>query len=273
MTSTAALEFDQVTFGYGRVPVLREVSLRIHPGEFYAIVGDNGSGKTTLMKLGLGLLHPSYGTVRLFGTAVEAFSDWHKVGYVPQRAAARPALPVSVDEVVRTGLAGHLGLLRRPTAAHRERIEHVVDVMGLRDIRSAPVNRLSGGQQQRALIARALAGEPDLFFLDEPTAGVDLPNQRVLADSLATLSGRGATIVLVAHELGPMAPLIDRAVVMRDGRITYDGPPLTHDQVHHPELAMVHVDALDQGHHHEQVASHDHAPHIASPLDGHGEHR
>ena len=98
--------------------------------------------------------------------------------------------------------------------------------MGLADRARDGVSSLSGGQQQRVLIARALAGEPELFFLDEPTAGVDLPNQQVLADTLETLSRRGSTIVLVAHELGPMASLIDRAVVMRDGRVAYDGPPL-----------------------------------------------
>ena len=118
------------------------------------------------------------------------------------------------------------------------------------------------------LIARALAAQPELFFLDEPTAGVDLPNQQMLANSLAILSERGATIVLVANELGPLAPLVDRAVVMRDGRIVYDGPPLTHDQVHHPDLAMVHLDALGHGHHHDEPARHDHAPHVSAPLDG-----
>jgi zinc transport system ATP-binding protein len=124
------------------------------------------------------------------------------------------------------------------------------------------VSHLSGGQQQRTLIARALAGEPDLFFLDEPTAGVDLPSQQALADTLGLLSGRGATIVLVAHELGPMAPLIDRAVVMRDGREAYDGAPLADHEVHRPDLGDSHT------HHHTSTAHHDHAPHVGSPLDG-----
>ena len=115
------------------------------------------------------------------------------------------------------------------------------------------MSQLSGGQQQRVLIARALAGEPDLLVLDEPTAGVDLGNQRALADALATFKSRGATIVLVAHELGPMAPLIDRAVVMRDGRIAYDGPALDEEDAH--------------GHHHPMAGSHDHVPHVGSPLD------
>jgi zinc transport system ATP-binding protein len=123
------------------------------------------------------------------------------------------------------------------------------------------VSSLSGGQQQRVLIARALAGEPELFFLDEPTAGVDLPNQQILADTLQTMSERGSTIVLVAHELGPMAPLIDRAVVMRDGRVAYDGPPLAS-----ADVATAHLDGHHH-HHHVEPDRHDHAPHVSSLLE------
>ena len=234
MSEVPALEFDQVTFGYGRVPVLREVSLRIHPGEFYAIVGDNGSGKTTLMKLGLGLLHPSYGTVRLFGVPIEEFSQWHKVGYVPQRAAARPTLPVSVDEVVRTGLAGHLGLLRRPTATHRERIEHVVDVMGLAEIRSAPVNQLSGGQQQRALIARALVTQPRLLVLDEPTTGVDAGARQALREALEHLVRvESVAVAYISHDPEGFSGLAHHIVEVAAGRLV-DAPALEHDHAFHP---------------------------------------
>lgn len=217
---TAALDFEQVTFGYGRAAVLREVSVHIHPGEFYAIVGANGSGKTTLMKLGLGLLRPSSGVVRLFGVPVEKFTDWHKVGYVPQRAAARPALPVSVDEVIRTGLAGHLGLLRRPTDAHRERIEHVVDVMGLRHVRRAPISRLSGGQQQRALIARALVTAPQLLVLDEPTTGVDAGARSALREALEHLVRvEAVAVAYISHDPEGFTGLAHHVVEVANGRL------------------------------------------------------
>ncbi|MDX6375132.1 MAG: zinc transport system ATP-binding protein, partial [Nocardioidaceae bacterium] len=121
---------------------------------------------------------------------------------------------------------------------------------------------LSGGQQQRVLIARALAGEPELFFLDEPTAGVDLANQISLATSLSRLKERGATIVLVAHELGPLASLVDRAVVMRDGRMAYDGAPLADHAVHGPVYGEAHT------HHHASHHEHDHVPVVRSPLEG-----
>ena len=136
-------------------------------------------------------------------------------------------------------------------------MESALEVVGLADRSSYGVSQLSGGQQQRVLIARALASEPDLLVLDEPTAGVDLPNQQALADALARLKERGATILLVAHEIGPMMPLIDRSVVMRDGRVAYDGPPLTQEVASHTHHA----------HDHEHRGGHDHAPHVSSPLD------
>ena len=231
--TTPAIEFDQVTFGYGRVPVLREVSLSIHPGEFYAIVGANGSGKTTLMKLALGLLRASYWSIRLFGVPVEQFRDWHQVGYVPQRAAARPPLPISVDEVVRTGLAGHTGLLRRPDAAQRRRIEHVVDVMALREIRAAPVNRLSGGQQQRALIARALVTSPRLLVLDEPTTGVDAAARNALRESLEHLVRvEGVAVAYISHDPEGFSGLAHHVVEVAAGRLI-DAPLHEH---HHASV-------------------------------------
>ena len=228
--TTPAIEFDQVTFGYGRFPVLREVSLRIQPGEFYAIVGANGSGKTTLMKLALGLLRTSYGTIRLFGVEVEKFRDWHQVGYVPQRAAARPPLPISVDEVIRTGLAGHMGLFRRPDAGQRRRIEHVVDVMGLSDIRSAPISRLSGGQQQRALIARALVTSPRLLVLDEPTTGVDSTARSALRESLEHLVRvEGVAVAYISHDPEGFSGLAHHVVEVAAGRLIEATP----DEHHH----------------------------------------
>lgn len=255
-------------------PILRGIDLTVPAGQFVALMGANGSGKSTLVRALTGLLPLAAGSLRLFGTPYAEFHDWRRVGYVPQRGSAASGIPASVWEVVASGRLSQRRMFRPLGRRDRAAIHDALEVVGLADRTTDGVSTLSGGQQQRVLIARALAGDPDLFFLDEPTAGVDLPNQVMLAESLQTLSGRGATIILVAHELGPLAPLIDRAVVMRDGRVTYDGPPLTHDQVHQTDaasdLAMVHLDHVDQGghgHHHEP-ARHDHAPHIASPLDG-----
>lgn len=228
------LRFEQVTFGYGRLPVLREVSLRVLDREFVAIVGANGSGKTTLMRLALGLLRPALGTVRLFGQEVGSFRDWGKVGYVPQGAVASSALPVSVEEVVRTGLAGRLGLVRRPSGQQRRRIEHVLDLLGLEEVRRRRISRLSGGQQQRALIARALVTAPRLLVLDEPTSGVDAEARSILRESLEHLVHiEGVTVVYVSHEPEGFAGLADRILEVRAGRL-FDLGEQGHAQAKHP---------------------------------------
>jgi zinc transport system ATP-binding protein len=167
-----------------------------------------------------------------------------------------------VWEVVASGRLTHRRLLRPLSKADRAAIDEALEVVGLADRARDGVSQLSGGQQQRTLIARALAGQPELFFLDEPTAGVDLPNQVSLAASLARLKDRGATIVLVAHELGPLGSLVDRSVVMRDGRLAYDGPPLADHAVHSPGFGETHAH-----HHHPDQARRDHAPRVASPLE------
>jgi zinc transport system ATP-binding protein len=249
-----------VTIG-GR-PILRGIDLTVEPGQFVALMGANGSGKSTLVRALVGLWPLSGGELRLFGTPIAEYDAWSRVGFVPQRASAESGVPASVWEVVASGRLTHRRLLRPMSRADRAAVEHAIEVVGLQEKARDGISSLSGGQQQRALIARALAGEPDLFFLDEPTAGVDLPNQQALADALEVLSSNGATIVLVAHELGPMAPLVERAVVMRDGRIAYDGEPLGDHEVHAPAFGEAHT------HHHPQTVRHDHVPHVSAPLDG-----
>ena len=249
----------------GGRPILRQVDVRVEQGEFLALMGANGSGKSTLVRALTGLRPLTEGELSLFGTPLHRFGDWQRVGFVPQRTGATSGVPASVREVVAAGRLTRRRLLRPLSRADRAAIDDALEVVGLADKANDGCSSLSGGQQQRALIARALAGEPELFFLDEPTAGVDLPNQVALAEALARLKERGATVVLVAHELGPLAGLVDRAVVMRDGRVAYDGPPLADHEVHRPDFAGA------QGHHHDDHDSgsghHDHAPHVASPLD------
>ena len=220
MTRTPVLELDRVTFGYARLPVLREASLRVMPAEFVAIVGGNGSGKTTLLKLALGLLQPSAGSVRLFGEPLERFRSWSRIGYVPQRAALDSAVPISVEEVVHTGLAGQLGLFGRPSRQQRERLEQVVDLTGIAPIRKRPVHRLSGGQQQRVLIARALVTAPQLLVLDEPTTGIDAHARHLLRDSLEHLvKVEGVAVAYISHDPGSFEGLADRVLEVSAGRL------------------------------------------------------
>jgi len=246
----------------GGRPVLRGIDLTVESGDFLALMGANGSGKSTLVRALTGLLPLIAGELALYGTPIDHFSDWRRIGFVPQRVGASSGVPASVWEVVASGRLTHRRLLRPLSRADRAAIDEAIAVVGLTDRARDGVSTLSGGQQQRTLIARALAGEPDLFFLDEPNAGVDLPNQLTLAASLARLKERGATIVLVAHELGPLASLVDRSVVMRDGRIAYDGGALADHAVHHPDFAEPHAH-----HHHPDPARYDHTPRVDSPFE------
>ena len=219
-TTPPALEFDGVGFTYGRAPILNQVSLCVYEGEFVAVIGANGSGKTTLMKLGLGLLRATAGHVRLFGRDARDFAEWGKVGYVPQRATAMSPLPVSVEEVVRTGLAGRSRLFARRKPEERQRLEHVVDLLGLSGDRRSRMSELSGGQQQRALIARALVTAPRLLVMDEPTAGVDADARGVLRESLEHLVNvEGMAVVYVSHDPEGFAGLAHRVVEVDGGTV------------------------------------------------------
>jgi len=229
--SDIALEFDRVSFGYGSVPVISDVSLHVATGSFLALVGANGSGKTTLMRLGLGLLRPAQGSVRLFGTDATRFRQRWQIGYVPQRASAATTLPVSVLEVVRSGLAGQLRPWRRNPPGHAERLEHVLELMGLDSVRTRRLSELSGGQQQRALIARALITQPRMLVLDEPTTGVDAAARAVLRDSLEHLvEVERIAVVYVTHDPEGFAGLADRVAEVRGGQLVDRVPsaPPTH---------------------------------------------
>ncbi|WP_424535132.1 metal ABC transporter ATP-binding protein [Sphaerisporangium viridialbum] len=206
-------------------PVLRGIDLRIEAGEVVAVLGANGSGKSTLIRALLGLTPLSAGAAELYGVSPGRFRDWWRIGYVPQRLSVGGGVPATVREVVASGRVARQRRLRRTSAGDRAAVAGALDAVGLTGRAGDPVGWLSGGQQQRVLIARALAGEPDTFVMDEPTAGVDAESQRHLAATLATLVEQGKTVLLVAHELGPMAPLITRSVVLRDGRVLHDGAP------------------------------------------------
>jgi zinc transport system ATP-binding protein len=231
------LALRQVVAGYPQHPVLREVTLSVAPGEVLAVLGPNGSGKSTLIRAGLGLLPLTGGTVELFGTPLPRFRQWRRVGYVPQRLGAGSGVPATVTEVVSAGRLARRRVRSPGRAAGREAVTRAIAAVGLTDRHRSLVATLSGGQQQRVLIARALAGEPDLLVLDEPTAGVDAASQLAFADTVRGFAAGGGTVVLVAHELGPLAELVGRAVVLQHGRVTHDGPVprpalQVHDHVH-----------------------------------------
>jgi zinc transport system ATP-binding protein len=226
MTDAARpLVAEHVTAGYGRTPVVADVSLALDPGEFVALVGPNGSGKSTLLRALLGL-HPLMGgTVRLFGDDPRHLREPGRLGYVPQRPAVAPDLPATVEEVVATGRLARTGWRGRLRSADRAEVDHALESVGLASLRRARVAGLSGGQQQRVFIARAFAAAPELLVLDEPVAGVDRESQERFRDALCHLvREHGAAVLLVSHELGAVAADLDRVVVLK-GRVVFDGSP------------------------------------------------
>ncbi|MFD6416350.1 metal ABC transporter ATP-binding protein [Streptomyces sp. NPDC060194] len=232
------------TASLGSRPVLRGVDLTVHRGEVVALLGANGSGKSTAVRAVVGQVPLSSGEIRVFGTELKRFRDWARIGYVPQRTTAAGGVPATVREVVSSGRLAR-NRLGWPRRADRAAVDRALALVGMADRAEDSVNALSGGQHQRVLIARALSVEPELLIMDEPMAGVDLASQEVLATAVRAQVAAGATVLLVLHELGPLEPLIDRAVVLRDGCVTHDGPP--------PESVGTH--ALPG---HDHVHPHDH---------------
>lgn len=229
MTTTSpdageALAICRVGVEFDRQTVLRNIDLTVRAGEVVALLGGNGSGKSTLVRAALGLVPTRHGQVRIFGTPLERFREWGRIGYVPQRATAASGVPVTVRELVITGRLSRMRAFRPMSKADRAAVDRAIELVGLTERAHDNVAHLSGGQQQRALIARAAAAEPDILVLDEPMAGVDLPSQQAFARALRVFVASGRTVLLVLHELGPLEPLINRAALLRDGRVAYDGP-------------------------------------------------
>jgi zinc transport system ATP-binding protein len=211
------VRLDGVSFAYGRGPaVLREVDLEVEPGEFVAVAGPNGGGKTTLLRLVLGLERPSAGIVDVRAG---------RIGYLPQRAQAAVDAPITVHELVAAGRASRARLVGPLTRADRDVVRRAITRVGLEDRAHRRLATLSGGQQQRAFIAKALAAEPDLLVLDEPTAGVDAESQEAVASLLAELRrDLAVTILYVSHEFGAVEQFVERIVLVRR-EIVFDGPP------------------------------------------------
>lgn len=228
------LQVSNASVVAGGSQILSTANLQVSAGEAVAVMGANGSGKSTLIRAGLGLMPLATGTATLFGVSLgqaRTQVPWDRVGYVPQRILVDSPVPATAFEVAQTGL---LGARRwRVRRSERHRVLTALDQVGVVDLASRPFGVLSGGQAQRVIIARALVRDPDLLILDEPLAGVDVLTQTSFASLLSDLHAQGRAIVMVLHELGPFAHLIDRAVVLSAGRTTHDGNlPRGHEHLH-----------------------------------------
>jgi len=198
------IEARHITFGYGREKVVEDVTLEIRPRDFLAIIGPNGGGKTTLVKILLGLLRPWSGEV-VWNPPVRP--GW--MGYVPQFSTFDKGFPLRVTDVVLMGKLGRRGLLRPYTRKDREDVEGVLERLGLTHLAAEHVSEISGGQLQRVLIARAVVAEPEILFLDEPTASIDAESRETLTSLLEELNRR-IPVVVITHDVTGLAPLVRR---------------------------------------------------------------
>jgi iron complex transport system ATP-binding protein len=216
------IDFDGVGFSYGGRPVFDGLSLRVESGEFLGILGPNGSGKSTALKLLLGLLRPSSGSVRIDGRDVHAIPPRElagRVAAVPQEEALE--FPFSVEEVVLLGRAARLGPLGFERPADVEAARRAMVETGVAELADRPLHALSGGERKRAVLARALAQEAPILVLDEPADALDIHHQIAIFDLLAERNRRGTTVVVVVHDLNLAAAYCRRVLLLQPGR-----PPL-----------------------------------------------
>lgn len=207
----AALQFDNVSFSYGDVRAVKNASFQIAPNQFTGVIGPNGGGKTTLLKLAMGLLHPDAGTISIFGK--DPSQSQGLISYVPQTLSYDRLFPISVKELVLMGRLSHLKWWGSFSASDDAAALKALKTVGLDHLLDVPVGNLSGGQLQRALIARALASEPKILFLDEPTSNVDTKAETDIYDLLSTLA-KSMTIVMVTHNLNTAVQIVDQVLIV-----------------------------------------------------------
>lgn len=203
VTPRIAIEADNLSFSYGGVSALRDVGFMLKEGEYLAVIGPNGGGKTTLIKLLLGILQPTTGAIQIYGRPAADRHARLDVGYVPQRLSAEAfEFPATVREIVESGRTPHQTPFSRWTKADQSAVDHALETLEIVDLADRTIGSLSGGERQRAFIARALAGEPRILILDEPTVGVDQAAQEAFRNFLMHANREhGMTIVFVTHDV------------------------------------------------------------------------
>ena len=252
------IELEHVSVAFQDVLVLDDVSLHVPVGASLAVIGPNGAGKTTLLQVILGMVRPVSGSVRIFGRAPwELGAERRKIGYVPQVMSVDLTFPISAQEVVLMGRYGRMGLGRRPSAPDRAVVQLALERVGIADLADRPIARLSGGQRQRVFLARALANEPELLLLDEPTTGVDVASSESLYELLRDLYTAGMTMLLVSHDVGVVASYV-QGVVCINRKVVVHGRP--EEVLGSDELAQMYGCAAMFFHH-------GHVPHLVVERD------
>ncbi len=261
-TDQYVIEMEDVTVSFGDVAVLDEVCLQVRKGEFLALLGPNGSGKTTLIKCILGLIRPDRGNIRIFGKAPRDLNDdRRRIGYVPQLISVDLTFPLLAKEAVLMGRYARIGMLRRPKEVDREAAQFAMERVGIADLANRPIARLSGGQRQRVFLARALANEPEVLLLDEPTTSVDPTTTEGFYELLGGFHREGMTIILVSHDVGVVASHVDGVACLNRGLVGHGRPE---EVLGSEEMAKMYgCDAV--------LFHHGKLPHIVVEKMGHGD--
>jgi zinc transport system ATP-binding protein len=218
MGDPLALVFRNVWLKRGGKEVLRAIDFSVPAGSVFGLIGPNGGGKTTLLKVALNILEPTQGEILVFGKRwAEYPSPGPSIGYTPQQHHYLPQFPVSVRQVVQMGRYGKVGLCRSLSRQDERVVEHCLDLVGMRSVARRPIDELSGGQRQRVFIARALAAEPHLLILDEPTAGVDTAARDQFYELIRDLQQRLAlTVILATHDIGMVLKYCDLVACLNE---------------------------------------------------------
>jgi zinc/manganese transport system ATP-binding protein/zinc transport system ATP-binding protein len=267
------VEVREVSFGYGSAPVLENVSLHLHDGQFAALVGPSGAGKTSLLKLILGSLRATRGTITVGGRRVDG-GQAQQVGYVPQVETVNWNFPVTVEQVVIMGRVRKSSWWPWPSPEDRRQMRSVLERLEIGDLAGRHIRDLSGGQQQRVFLARALIAQPDLLVLDEPTSGVDMRTAETVLHLLAHLNQQGITILMTTHDLNAAAAHVPWVICLNRTVIAEGQPETvfteeTLNRTYQGDMIVVRQDGLLLVH--QRPHPHTHRDLLPDPVLGHAE--
>lgn len=248
------IEIDRITAAYGNKTVLRDVTLNVWKNDFLGIIGPNGGGKTTLLKVILGLLSPVSGAIRFYqeGKSVSSL----RIGYLPQLNNIDKKFPISVSEVIASGLASEKALFRSFNTLQKQRIEEVIHKMGLEDLVNRPIGELSGGQLQRVLLGRSIVSRPQVLILDEPNSYVDKRFESRFYELLGEINKESA-IILVSHDIGTVLAMVKNIACVNETLHYHPGTDVTEEWL--GEKYACPIELVGHGHlPHRVLKTHEH---------------